>query len=272
MYERTGTGWHPRPHNPHVPPLPLNLTSRKLLLYIPVLYIYINQSIMIMASSKSLVLGIISAQLICVSAWTSSITSCRSRSSSSSASGSPSLKMSAGYMHGQGSCFMPIKQLPEDYYAPRIVQIAGAYPGVTREEFMAVQSDDAAIQGQWNYDFSDPDGPQLGTVAIDGSSVVAACEDAVVIIAEHTTLNISLNDAITEPVDIVVLVDRSLKTFAERKFLVTDNGSGELQIGAYQSKSDLVGEILGHVVLTQVPWLKAMGRKKTGFMEDEEYF
>ena len=218
-----------------------------------------------LSSSKILVASIISIQLTFASAWMSSVRSYDRRTSSA-------LGMSAGYLHGEGSCFMPIKQLDQDYYAPRIVQIAGAFPGVTREEFMAVQSDEAAVPGQWTYDFSDPDGPQFGTVAIEGSNTVASCDDPVVIIAEHTCLNIGLPAAITEPVDIVVLVDRSKKTFAERRFLVTDDGSGELQIGAYETKADVEGEILGHVVLVQVPWLSAMGSKKTGFMEEEEYF
>src|SRR6056300_771079 len=42
---------------------------------------------------------------------------------------------SGGSLHGQDSCFMPLKQLDQDYFAPRIVQIAGAYPGLTKEDF-----------------------------------------------------------------------------------------------------------------------------------------
>jgi len=180
------------------------------------------------------------------------------------------LFMSAN-LHGEGSCFMPLKQLDEGSLAPRIVQIAGAFPGLSTEAFMAVQSEEGASPGQWMYDFSDPDGPQMGTVAIEGSNDVIKCEDPVVIMAEHTSLNISLPDQISNTVDVLVLVDRAVKTFAERRFFVTDVG-GETKIGAYETKSDVEGEILGQVILVQIPWLSAMGKKKTGFMEEEEYF
>lgn len=33
------------------------------------------------------------------------------------------LPMSLGNVHGQGSCFMPLKQLEQDYYSPRIIQV-----------------------------------------------------------------------------------------------------------------------------------------------------
>jgi hypothetical protein len=31
--------------------------------------------------------------------------------------------MSIGSLHGQDSCFLPLKQLDQDYYSPRIVQV-----------------------------------------------------------------------------------------------------------------------------------------------------
>jgi hypothetical protein len=39
-----------------------------------------------------------------------------------------------------------------------VKQIAGAYPGVTAEEFLAVTSEPPAELGQWAYDFTDPNG------------------------------------------------------------------------------------------------------------------
>ncbi|KAG7353430.1 hypothetical protein IV203_002785 [Nitzschia inconspicua] len=183
--------------------------------------------------------------------------------------------MSTGSLHGQNSCFLPLKQLDQDYYAPRIVQIAGAYPGLTKEEFFAVKSEPSPELGQWTYDFSDPDGPQLGTVAIEGSNVVASCEDPVVIIAEHPSLAVPLPEVIKDPVDLIVLVDRAANRFAERKFLVLSiSGGNELKIGAFPSKQDLPEgcEILGQVVLCQIPWLPSMKPTKSGFMEVDEYF
>jgi len=157
---------------------------------------------------------------------------------------------------------------------PRIVQIAGAYPGITKQEYYAVTSEPSAAQGQWTYDFSDPDGPQLGTVALEGSNLVASCEDPVVIIAEHFSLGVELPEAITEPVDVLVLVDRALNRFGERKFLVMDVPNEGIVIGAFNTKEELPAgsEILGQVLQVTVPWLPCMQPTKTGFLEDDEYF
>jgi hypothetical protein len=131
------------------------------------------------------------------------------------------------------------------------------------------------VEGQWTYDFSDPEGPQLGTVAIESSNSVACCHDPVVIIAEHTSLGVPLPEVIKDPVDLVVLVDRDANRFAERKFLVLDvPGSDSLTIGAFPTKEDLpVGaEVLGQVVICQVPWLPSMKATKSGFLEEDEYY
>ena len=56
---------------------------------------------------------------------------------------------------------------------------------------MAVSSEEPAEPGQWTYDFSDPDGPQLGTVALEGSNVVSTAEDPVVMIA-NSEINVNL--------------------------------------------------------------------------------
>ena len=185
----------------------------------------------------------------------------------------PSLT-SFGNIHGQEACFLPLKQLGSDYYAPRIVQIAGAYPGLSRDEFLAVQSEPPADQGQWTYDFSDPDGPQLGTVALEGSNLIASCQDPVVVIAEHTSLGVELPKEVVDPVDLVVLVDRGKKAFGERKFLVVHTPDNGISIAAFASKQELPAnaEILGQVELVQIPWLPCMQPSKTGFMEEDEYF
>ena len=180
----------------------------------------------------------------------------------------------AGSLHGDQSCFLPLKQLDQDYYAPRIIQIAGAYPGITAEEIAAVSSEEAPVPGQWTYDFSDPDGPQLGTIALEGSQVVHDCSDAVAIIAEHPSLGVPMPDTLTEPVDVIVLVDRARNYFSERKFLVFDNPTAGVEIGAFLTKAEIpeVSTILGQVVLVQMPWLPSMKPTRSGFMEEDEYF
>mmetsp|Transcript_30987 Transcript_30987/g.35308 ORF Transcript_30987/g.35308 Transcript_30987/m.35308 type:complete len:215 (+) Transcript_30987:156-800(+) len=182
--------------------------------------------------------------------------------------------LSASILHGESSCFLPLAQLDQDYYAPRIIQIAGSYPGITAEEIQAVSSEPSPDMGQWNYDFSDPDGPQLGTIAIEGSDKVHNVDDPVVIIAEHQALGVTLPPELEDPVDLIVLVDRARQTFAERKFLVLELPGENVSIGAYTSKSELPTNcnILGQVALVQIPWLPCMKKTKTGFMEEDEYF
>ena len=128
--------------------------------------------------------------------------------------------------------------------------------------------------GQWTYDFSDPDGPQLGTVALEGNNVVAVCEDPVAIIAEHPSLGVELPPAIKDAVDLVVLVDRAQCGFVERKFLVLGTPDGGVEIGAYPTKADLPEgtEIIGQVAMVQIPWLPSMKPTKSGFIEADEYF
>ena len=179
-----------------------------------------------------------------------------------------------GNAHGENSCFLPLVQLDQDYYTPRIVQIAGTYPGLTVEEYEAVTSEPAPAPGQWTYDFSDPDGPQVGTVAIDGSQTVADCDDPVVIIAEHISMGVVLPAELVDPVDLVVLVDRSQRTYEDRAFLVIDCVGEGLKIEAFNSKAELPEgcRILGRVVLVNIPWLPAMKPTKSGFAEVDEYF
>jgi hypothetical protein len=110
---------------------------------------------------------------------------------------------------------------------------------------------------------------------VDGSNSITCSVDPVAIIAEHTSLKLPLPDIIKEPVDLIAIVDRADNQFAERKFLVIDvPGSSQLTIGAFPTKEDLPAgcEILGQVVVVQIPWLPCMKPTKTGFMEVDEYF
>lgn len=178
--------------------------------------------------------------------------------------------------HGLESCFMPIQQFETDYKSPRIVKIAGSYPGITRSEILAVSSNPSPPQGQSTFDFSQPGDPNVGTVAIEGSSTVYGCVDPVVIISDHLTLGIPLPEVEKLPIDIVCLVDRGQQFFAERKFLIyTDgDGDGQVQLAAFPSVDEFpqTATILGHVVLMNVPWLPSMKSTKTGFAEADEYF
>jgi len=171
---------------------------------------------------------------------------------------------------------MPLLQNDDEYIAPRIVQIAGAYPGVDTATYLAVSSEPSPELGQWTYDFSDPTGPQMGTIALPGMASVYETEDPVVIIADHIGLGVPLPPTLTDPVDLVVLVDRARTYFEERKFLVLEleDSPGVVTIAAFGSKGEVPegAKILGHVTLVQIPWLPSMQKKKSGFMEEDTLF
>ena len=145
------------------------------------------------------------------------------------------------------------------------------------ETYLSISSEPPAEMGQWSYDFSDPNGPQMGTVALPGISCVYETIDPVVIIADHLSLNVPLTTGITEPVHLVVLCDRSRKYFAERRFLVLeleDSNPGMISIAAFNEKGDIPSgaKIHGQVTFVQIPWLPMMQRKKSGFMEEDALF
>ena len=130
--------------------------------------------------------------------------------------------------------------------------------------------------GQWNYDFSDPNGPQMGTVALPGGTAVYETEDPVVLIADHFELGVQLPPQLTDPVELVVLCDRAKTRFAERRFLVLEleDSPGLITIAAFENKVDMPAnaKILGRVTLVQIPWLPSMTKKRSGFSEEDELF
>ena len=142
--------------------------------------------------------------------------------------------------------------------------------------YLAVSSEPSAELGQWSYDFADPNGPQMGSVALPGMSSVYETDDPVVLIADHFTLGVQLPKELTDPVDLVVLCDRSRRTFAERKFLVLElaESPGTVTIAAFESKAAMPANanILGQVTLVQIPWLPSMQKRRSGFMEEDALF
>jgi hypothetical protein len=128
--------------------------------------------------------------------------------------------------------------------------------------------------------------PIHATIALEGSNIVASCEDPIIVIAEHTALNIVLPPEIIQPVDLLVLIDRSKTYFSERKFLLyalpilpsdlnaMRESQQQVYIAAFHTRNDIPTNaiILGHVEQVTIPWLPAMAPTKTGFLEADEYY
>jgi hypothetical protein len=168
-------------------------------------------------------------------------------------------------LHGQNFKFLPIIQGNPKKHFPRIVCIAGVYPDLSPEELMAPSSSPAAPVGRWMYDFSDPDGPQLGTVAIPGSDVVTECIDPIAVIAKNTVLGV---DA-PEDMEMVVLIDRANRNFSPDNFYIFKTPSNTLLIQWTESISQGY-QCLGKVVLCLSPFLESMRTALSGFAEADE--
>lgn len=54
--------------------------------------------------------------------------------------------------------------------------------------YFFLSSNPFAELGQWNYDFSDPNGGQMGRVALPGMTFVYETEDPVILVVNHFEL------------------------------------------------------------------------------------
>eukprot|EP01036_Dinobryon_divergens_P036532 gene36532-47589_t len=169
--------------------------------------------------------------------------------------------------HNQDFKFLPMIRGSQDEHFPRIIHIAGVYPNLTPEQLLAPISNPAAPPGAWTYEFADPDGPQLGTVALPGSEIITDCIDPVVVITKNTALGV----AVVEEVEMMVVIDRGDRDWSEDNFFIFQTPENELAI--QWSDSDYLDdgyEILGRVVLCSVPFTNKMKKKPTGFMEEDD--
>jgi len=169
--------------------------------------------------------------------------------------------------HGKNFKYMPIVKGKKTEYFPRIVPIAGVYPDITAEQLLAPYSDPPVAPGVIKYDFSDPSGPQLGTIAIPGSEIIGAAEDPVALITTNEALSIS--SASPDPVEMVVVVDRGDLTFQRDRFYIFDRQHEGLIIGSCdQIPSN--SQIVGRLIVCLMPFVKSTAAKATGFLEEDE--
>ena len=167
------------------------------------------------------------------------------------------------YSHGEGFHFLPISKAQEDEFWPRTVQIAGVYPELSVADFLAPTSTRPPSQGQWAYDFSDPDGPQLGTIAMPGSYKMNNCVDPVAMI----TTNVELGVKLLETCEMVVIVDRGDKSFDKEQFMLLKTPEDSLIIRCCD-EIEPGHSILGKIALCAVPLVESMRDKETGFAEN----
>eukprot|EP01041_Mallomonas_annulata_P004509 gene4509-8964_t len=168
-------------------------------------------------------------------------------------------------LHGANFKFLPSTQFGQSDHYPRIIHVAGVYPGITTEELIAPLSPPRSPQGTWTFDFPDADGPQAGIVAVPGSEVITACEDPIVIVSSSNALGMNIASS---PSSVLVVVDRADREFYSSDFFVFRTPDDIIEIG---NSVELIDgyEILGRIVMCVLPFREEM-RKSTGFLEDED--
>mmetsp|Transcript_37431 Transcript_37431/g.38113 ORF Transcript_37431/g.38113 Transcript_37431/m.38113 type:complete len:216 (+) Transcript_37431:162-809(+) len=167
-------------------------------------------------------------------------------------------------IHGTNFKFLPSLQPGQDEYFPRILHIAGVYPGITPEDLAAPMGGQTAPQGMWVYDFPDPDGPQLGTVAIPGSSAVHNCYDSVAIISNTQALGMNMGN---KPCEALVVADRGDTEFSPSEFFLFKTPDGNVSLGSMEDEEEGF-TILARVALCVVPFTDDR-RVPTDFLEDD---
>lgn len=167
-------------------------------------------------------------------------------------------------LHGANFKFMPSVRIAEDEYYPRILHIAGVYPGITVEDLVLPISPPNSPPGKWTFDFADPLGPQLGTVAIPGSATLYDCIDPVVVITSSTALGMT---TVMGTEEVLVVVDREDRQFSPAQFFMFRSPYGAVQLGNLEDLEEGF-EVLGRVALCILPFAEEM-KKSTGFLEDE---
>ena len=173
--------------------------------------------------------------------------------------------------HGQGFRFMPMTRTSKREHFPRILPIAGVFPGLSTAELLAPPPAASAPPGMWTYDFSDVTGVQLGKVAIPGSEPLSNAVDPVVLISTNTALKIQ---AVTE-LEVLLVVDRrdpdawDPDCFYLLRSVQPASGAEELQVLWCESPPPDM-EVLGKVVTAVLPWVPSMQKPSSGFAEEDE--
>mmetsp|Transcript_3901 Transcript_3901/g.5360 ORF Transcript_3901/g.5360 Transcript_3901/m.5360 type:complete len:236 (+) Transcript_3901:3-710(+) len=175
-------------------------------------------------------------------------------------------------LHGSGNKFLPVVQIQRGEHYPRIICVAGLYPGLTSEELNSPTSSEAAEPGMWQYDFSDitEEGSSYsGTVAIPGSELTTSLIDPVIIVADSQRIGISLPGK--KNAEVLMIVDRKENEFEAGKFFVWGKNNSEVIVRWFDEEpTDL--KILGKVMMVHVPYFDAHGGSSGWMEEEEEYY
>ena len=168
--------------------------------------------------------------------------------------------------HGESFNYLPIMSGLDQEHFPRIVPIAGVFPGLSLDELLKPHSNPAAPPGQWAYDFPGEQGLHIGSVAIPGSELITNALDPVAIIVKNTVLGVSA----MEEVEMLVVVDREDREFTTNSFFLFTRGVDQQLSIHWMDTLHPDFKIVGKIVLCVMPVLEKMNNPPSGFLESDD--
>jgi len=167
-------------------------------------------------------------------------------------------------LHGSNFCFMPLEQLDDSVQWPRILRIAGSYPGVTTAELAATPGTiAAAAQGLWAYEFPDAHSSEYGMIAVPGSDLVQYAIDPVVVVASSASLGIPL----LHENEVLAVIDRGAVDFSERSFFAFRDPHANLVIRRFD-QPEPGWTIAGKLVVVLLPFDERTSTKTGTWLEE----
>ncbi|KAJ1450295.1 hypothetical protein M885DRAFT_532756 [Pelagophyceae sp. CCMP2097] len=177
-------------------------------------------------------------------------------------------------LHGSASCFLPLDQMQNTDRWPRLVRVAGAYPGLTAAELAAVPSPvPPAANGMWTFDFPDEQSATFGVVAMKGTDLLDALADPVVVVASSSSLGLSL----PEDTEVLVCIDRGDTLYDDRQFFAYADSAGDVTIRRMEDgdgdEPPVGWTIQGRVGFVKLPFdIRRVANRGTWLEEDEDIF
>mmetsp|Transcript_8997 Transcript_8997/g.12490 ORF Transcript_8997/g.12490 Transcript_8997/m.12490 type:complete len:217 (+) Transcript_8997:59-709(+) len=168
-------------------------------------------------------------------------------------------------LHGSSFCFIPLEQLDSDLSWPRILRVAGAYPGVTVDEIKNAALPPApGDKGNWIYEFPDTFGAEYGMIAVPGSDILDSCQEPIVLVASAQSLGLQLRNPDTE---VLCVCDRSQTDFSDRSFFAFADSNSNVSIGRFDH-FDASFEVLARLVLVFLPFDPSTMAKSGTWLEE----
>lgn len=167
-------------------------------------------------------------------------------------------------LHGSDFCFMPLLQLTNDDQWPRVLRVAGEYPGLTAAELAAPPSTvEAAAPGGWIFEFPDAYSSEFGMIAVPGYDLVHHSVDPVVVVAKSGSLGLPL----VKEQEVLVVVDRDDKDFDDRAFFAFADAQGTIVMRRFESETSEYS-IVGKIILIQLPFDPSTQPKSGTWLEE----